>query len=829
MPNNYTNVFGGTTIYPSDVSYLSVSLTESIELQWPLEATAGPDVVARIIDVTPSSNGFAITMPDATKTGPGQTVLFNNLTGNLYSFYIKNNAGATIATVDPGEQWQIYLASTTTAAGTWRVFRYGASTATVQPSALAGYGLTVTGSQLSTATVVSTFSSTPLSILTTDRASAFVWTGSGAATVNLPSAVSAGNNFFVSVRNEGGGNVTIDAAGSETVNNESTIALAPGDSITLITDGLSWYTLGFGQKAVFAFDYTSIDLTGQSSPYTLSGSELNRISYDFIGTLTDDMEIIVPSTIQQYWVTNDTTGSYTLGLRTSSQATPAYVPQGFSIILYCDGNNVIAAASSTAAVPAVTPVTGGGTGLTSYTVGDLLYASASTTLAKLVDVATGNALISGGVATAPSWGKIGLSTHVSGTLDPANGGTGQTSYVDGELLIGNSTGNTLAKSTLTAGSGISITNGSGSITIASTAGGGGTVTSVDVSGGSTGLTTSGGPVTTTGSITIAGTLNASSGGTGQSSYTIGDIVYASGSTTLSKLADVATGNALISGGVGTAPSYGKIGLTTHVSGTLPATNGGTGQASFVTGDLLYASSSSAISRLADVAVGNVLLSGGVGVAPSWGQLDVGSYVTGTLKVANGGTSLSSYTVGDILYASGTTTLSKLADVATGNVIISGGVGVAPSYGKVGLTTHVSGTLPVANGGTGVTTSTGSGNVVLSASPALTGTPTTGGNTIGYLELPQSTNTTLALSDSGKHLSVSSNVTIPANGSVAFPVGSAVSIYNNSASSINISITTDTLRLGGTTSTGTRALAGYGVVTVLKVASTTWVITGVGLS
>ena len=61
--------------------------------------------------------------------------------------------------------------------------------------------------------------------------------------------------------------------------------------------------------------------------------------------------------------------------------------------------------------------------------------------------------------------------NVSGTVAVANGGTGQTSYTDGQLLIGNTTGNTLTKSTLTAGSGISITNGSGSITIAATGGG----------------------------------------------------------------------------------------------------------------------------------------------------------------------------------------------------------------------------------------------------------------------------------------------------------------------------------------------------------------------
>lgn len=77
--------------------------------------------------------------------------------------------------------------------------------------------------------------------------------------------------------------------------------------------------------------------------------------------------------------------------------------------------------------------------------------------------------------------------------------------------------------------------------------------------------------------------------------------------------------------------------------------------------------------------------------------------TGILGVDHGSTGQSSYAVGDLLQASGTTALSKLAAVATGNVLLSGGVGVVSSWGKVGLTTHVSGTLPVANGGTGATT------------------------------------------------------------------------------------------------------------------------------
>jgi hypothetical protein len=117
---------------------------------------------------------------------------------------------------------------------------------------------------------------------------------------------------------------------------------------------------------------------------------------------------------------------------------------------------------------------------------------------------------------------------------------------------------------------------------------------------------------------------------------------------------------------------------------------------------------------------------------------------GTITAAKGGTGQTTYAVGDLLYANTTTTLAKLADVATGNAVISGGIGVAPSYGKIGLTTHVSGTLPVANGGTNASsasitsfnnitgytasgaTGTTSTNLVFSTSPSIT-TPTLVGN------------------------------------------------------------------------------------------------------
>jgi hypothetical protein len=140
----------------------------------------------------------------------------------------------------------------------------------------------------------------------------------------------------------------------------------------------------------------------------------------------------------------------------------------------------------------------------------------------------GSVAVTDVTASSPLASSGGTTPNISltGTVPVLNGGTGQTSYTDGQLLIGNSTGNTLAKSTLTAGSGVSITNGAGTITIAAT-GSGGTVTSVDVSGGTTGLTTSGGPITGAGTITLAGTLGVANGGTGTSTaFTAGSVVFA---------------------------------------------------------------------------------------------------------------------------------------------------------------------------------------------------------------------------------------------------------------------------------------------------------------
>lgn len=219
-------------------------------------------------------------------------------------------------------------------------------------------------------------------------------------------------------------------------------------------------------------------------------------------------------------------------------------------------------------------------------------------------------------------------TGSGGGITPVtNGGTGTGNIpTNGQLLIGNGTDYSL--SVLTAGSNITITNTAGHIEIAS-AGGISTF-----SAGTTGFTPS---TPTAGAIVLAGTLNATNGGTGYASYAVGDLLYANTTTTLAKLADVATGNALLSGGVSTAPSWGKIGLTTHVSGTLPIANGGTNATTTPTAGAVAYGTGTAYDFTAVGTSGQVLTSAGAGV-PIWTTPATGTVtaVTGTAPVVSSG-------------------------------------------------------------------------------------------------------------------------------------------------------------------------------------------------
>ena len=214
--------------------------------------------------------------------------------------------------------------------------------------------------------------------------------------------------------------------------------------------------------------------------------------------------------------------------------------------------------------------------------------------------------------------------------------------------------------------------------------------------GTTGLTPS---TATNGAITVAGTLAVGNGGTGVTSYAVGDILYASGASALSKLADVATGSALISGGVGVAPAWGKVGLTTHVTGSLPLANGGTAGT-----DAASARTNLGLGTIATQAASSVTITGGS--------------ITGItdLAVADGGTGASTAAAARTNLGLGTSSILD-AGTSANNVVQLDGTGKLPAVDGsqlTGISTAAAGRLlrapQVLTSGTSYTTPAGCNSI-----------------------------------------------------------------------------------------------------------------------
>ena len=398
------------------------------------------------------------------------------------------------------------------------------------------------------------------------------------------------------------------------------------------------------------------------------------------------------------------------------------------------------------------------------------------------------------------------------------------------------------------------TKGAGADPAWTTISGVGTVTSVNGSGGTTGLTVTGGPITSSGTLTLGGTLAIANGGTGQTTASAafnalspitstGDLIIGNGTNSATRLAIGTSGYVLTSNGTtaswaassggvssfsagttGFTPNTATTGAIT-LSGTLNIANGGTGITSFGTGVQTALGQNVTGSGSIVLATSPTLVTPALGTPSSATLtnatgLPLSTGVTGTLPIANGGTgqttastafnALSPITsTGDLIIGNGTNSATRLAIGSNGYVLTSNGTtaswatlptnvssfsagttGFTPNTATTGAVT-LSGTLNIANGGTGITSFgtgvqtalgqnvTGSGGIVLATSPTLV-TPTLGvasATSINKVTITTpATGSTLTLAD-GSTLATSgafsltltttatTNVTLPTSGTL----------------------------------------------------------------
>ena len=371
------------------------------------------------------------------------------------------------------------------------------------------------------------------------------------------------------------------------------------------------------------------------------------------------------------------------------------------------------------------------------------------------------------------------------------------------------------------------------VTLTSTANvtGGNLITAGQISATSTitsAANISGGNIATAGQITAGG--NVTSGN-----------VSVTGNVTAGNLSIgtiTTTGNITFAGDSSSAPSLNNFNVNavsiTATAGNLAVINGGAGGESGG-----FISATRGISATANITGGNILTAGLISATST--ITSAANVVGGNITTAGLITATANITGGNILTAG---IVSATSNIQGGNLRTAGLISATANItggNLIGIYANGTSNISIPTISANILFSTaGNANVLVIANTGivanvLAATTATPANGVGYIGLPQNAtgNATLTIVDAGKHIyvtSASQTITIPANSSVAYPIGTAIAfIAGPSATTVSIAITSDTMYLAGTGTTGTRTLAAYGMATAVKVAATTWYINGSGLT
>lgn len=430
MPTGYTDTFGGSPVQPADVSYAAIALAASINVYWPPFATGTQQPLARLMDVTPSAASLTITLPDARQAGAGQDVFFNNLGADTYT--VLDNAGNSVATIAAGQQKYFYLADNGTQAGTWRVTLFGVGAASLDASQLAGYGVKAIGASLNQSMPV-VLVSADQAVNTTFRAQCYTSTG-GAVNYTLATSAVVGNDFFFAARNQGTGVLTITPTGGELIDGLSSIQLQLNESCIVVAGTGVWYTVGRGRNTQFNFTQLLKTVTGGT--VTLSLAEASNIVQNYNGVLVSNCTVVLPAVVQVYYISNTTTGAFSLTFQSPTPGTTFTLPSNQAAVVFCDGVNVT---NTTTTISGVTSLllNGGSVGaptLAFINANNGIYAPSSASVAvtaagvEHMRWSGGQGLSASGTAAAPAYAfqaeaGLGIFRSAAGVLGFSSGAT----------------------------------------------------------------------------------------------------------------------------------------------------------------------------------------------------------------------------------------------------------------------------------------------------------------------------------------------------------------------------------------------------------------------